>query len=412
MESFGMFLLVLVVFAVYAQAQDMQVTPKPLVIVGGGVYVLSCVDSSGNARIQNHAWQFTFPAGRPSALSYQIVGVYRETMVLNINQSLYTGFQTLQASFFLDCYGITPPATFPTPYSSNIQLYNDVCQDPKYCANTTQYPQGSTNCTSNSSGSLVTFDCTCSPGDTGAPCRELRDCRARVATPADADRICSPTFITVLRMTIPQNNVINGSTFNVTCSSDIPFTARVNWTVIPAPPIEALSFSGPMGTTLTISPITADVDKDTVSRPMSVICRAAVMGRLGPGLGSATLPIWYDVCADADVCTRNFGIPPGTSDCVFPTAGRPRCVCRPGDASRVCRIVDGCGATGANATGAAAVDVLRCVNSMGCMHNNATGVVECSGSGSNAESGSNAVVPSLIALLMVMVGMVIGRLQI
>ncbi|XP_065198110.1 uncharacterized protein LOC135829640 [Sycon ciliatum] len=406
MESSGTFLLVLVMFAVNAQAQDMQVTPDPLVIVGGGSHELTCEDSSGNPSVQDVTWQFTFPVGAPSALSYQPRGQYNETMVLNINENLYTRFQTLEASFFLDCYVGSPPATFPTVYSSSIDLYNDVCQDPAYCATTTQYPQGSTNCTSNSSGGLVTFDCTCSPGDAGAPCRELRDCRERAATPADADRDCSPTFITVLRMTIPQNNIINGSTINVTCSSDIPFTARVNWTVIPAHAMEALSFSGPMGTTLTISPITADVARDTILRPVSVICRAGVTGRLGPGLGSATLPVWYDVCADADVCTRNFGIPPGTSDCVFPTTGRPRCVCRPGDASRVCRIVDGCVTTGANATGAVEVDILRCVNSMGCMHNNATGVVECSG------SGSNAVVPSLIALLIVMVGMVIGGLHI
>ncbi|XP_065198394.1 uncharacterized protein LOC135829934 [Sycon ciliatum] len=207
-------------------------------------------------------------------------------------------------------------------------------------------------------------------------------------------------------MTMPQNNVISGSTINVTCSSDFPITTQVDWTVLPAPPIEALSFSGPMGTTLTISPITADVNRDTVVHPVYVICVADVTGGIGQGLGSATLPVWYDVCADADVCTRTFGIPRGTSDCVFPTTGRPHCVCRPGDASRVCRIVDGCGVMAANATGAAAADVLRCVNSLGCMHNDATGVVECSG------SGSNAVVPSLIALLIVMVGMVIGGLHI
>eukprot|EP00117_Sycon_ciliatum_P037408 scpid99243/ scgid4760/ len=214
MGSSGTFLLVLAAMAVGVQAQELRPSPDPLIIIGGGTYNLTCMNSYGDTNSQPVNWQFTFSVGPRSLFSYHTTGQYNETMVLNVNQSIYSTLTTNQATVSLDCYAGAPPAKFPTLDFTRIDLYRDLCQDPTYCA-MDNYPLGSTDCkssiTRNFFTTRATFSCTCSPGDAGAPCREVRDCMESPATPVP-ERDCNPRHITVLRMTIPHNNIINGST--------------------------------------------------------------------------------------------------------------------------------------------------------------------------------------------------------
>ncbi|XP_065198096.1 uncharacterized protein LOC135829626 [Sycon ciliatum] len=205
-----------------------------------------------------------------------------------------------------------------------------------------------------------------------------------------------------LTVTSPEHNIFNGDSVSLNCSSDVPITSpEITWTVTPAVPMEALSFSGPRQNTITISPVTADVSFNSPVRPVSVECSAAVMG-LGQGNGLATFNVFYNICAQANVCQRIFGHPPGISECVFPTTGDPRCECRHSPESQFCRVLASCARNQLLTADLAAAEFLRCAVNMGCTLTNPGGMLQCS------ESSSNSLVPSHLLLIIVMVGMVVS----